>query len=195
MCGPRLPGIYCYILSSLISVFYVYNNKYALIIDIYFYEFFLSFKPRALALQNIWDTLSDVLYKCLCFSLIKIEPVSINPSQAVLSLFSFSVVSTFLLKCDLQNVQQQQNVVPGNNDAAQLARQIISNSNVTMKTEVVKLPDFYGQPEKDTITALEFIEVYIDNRYVFIIIYMVYKFLCTGDFKPLNINSNWHFIN
>jgi hypothetical protein len=25
-----------------------------------------------------------------------------------------------------------------------------------MKTEVVKLPDFYGDPSKDTITALEF---------------------------------------
>ncbi len=58
----------------------------------------LPFKPWALALQNIWDTLSDVLDKCLRFSLIKIEPVSINPSQAVLSLFSFSVVYTFLLK-------------------------------------------------------------------------------------------------
>jgi hypothetical protein len=48
--------------------------------------------------QNIWDTLSDVLDKRLRFSLIKIEPVSINPSQAVLSLFSFSVVYIFLLK-------------------------------------------------------------------------------------------------
>ncbi len=66
--------------------------------DIYFYEFFLPFKPWALTLQNIWDTLSDVLDKRLCFSLIKIEPVSINPSQAVLSLFSFSVVYIFLLK-------------------------------------------------------------------------------------------------
>ncbi len=76
----------------------IYNNEYASIIDIYFYEFFLPFKPRALALQNIWHTLSDVLDKCLRFSLIKIEPVSINPSQAALSLFFFSVVNTFLLK-------------------------------------------------------------------------------------------------
>ncbi len=58
----------------------------------------LPFKPQALALQNIWDTLSDILDKCLCFSLIKIEPVSINPSQAKLSLFFLSVVYTFLLK-------------------------------------------------------------------------------------------------
>ncbi len=38
------------------------------------------------------------LEKCLCFSLIKIEPVSIYPSQAALSLFYFSVEYTFLLK-------------------------------------------------------------------------------------------------
>ncbi len=36
--------------------------------------------------------------KRLRFSLIKIEPVSINPSQAGLRLFFFSVVYTFLLK-------------------------------------------------------------------------------------------------
>jgi hypothetical protein len=76
----------------------LYDNEYASIIDIYFYEFFIPFKSRALALQNIWDTLSDILEKCLCFSVIKIEPVSINPSQAVLSLFFFSVIYTFLLK-------------------------------------------------------------------------------------------------
>jgi hypothetical protein len=58
----------------------------------------LLYKPRALALQNIWDTLSDILDKCLRFSLIKIEPVSINPSQATLSLLFCSVVYTFLLK-------------------------------------------------------------------------------------------------
>ncbi len=61
----------------------------------------LPFKPLALALQNIWDTLSDILDKCLCFYLIKIEPASINPSQATLSLSFFSVVYTFLLKLDL----------------------------------------------------------------------------------------------
>ncbi len=76
----------------------LYDNEYTSIIDIYFYEFFLCLKPWALVLQNIWDTLSDILDKCLSFSLIKIEPVSINPSLAALSLFSFSVVYTFPLK-------------------------------------------------------------------------------------------------
>ncbi len=55
----------------------------------------LVFNPRAL----FQDTLSNVLDKCLRFSLIKIEPVSINPSQATLGLFFSSVVNTFLLKC------------------------------------------------------------------------------------------------
>jgi hypothetical protein len=43
-----------------------------------------------------------------------------------------------------------------NNDAANLTRQIMANTNVTMKTEVIKLPDFYGEPGKDGITALKF---------------------------------------
>ncbi len=60
----------------------IYDNKYTLIIDIYFYEFFLPLKPRAITLQNIWDTLSDILDKCLRFSLIKIEPVSIKPKPS-----------------------------------------------------------------------------------------------------------------
>jgi hypothetical protein len=55
-----------------------------------------------------------------------------------------------------QNIQNVQPPIHGNNDAANLARQIQANTNVTMKTEVVKLPDFYGDPSKDTITALEF---------------------------------------
>ncbi len=55
-----------------------------------------------------------------------------------------------------QDVQQQQPAVQSNIGAAQLARQIQANTNVTMKTEVIKLPDFYGEPGKDTITALEF---------------------------------------
>jgi hypothetical protein len=58
-----------------------------------------------------------------------------------------------------QNQQQQQNVVPGNNqnmNAACLAQQILANTNVTLKTEVVKLPEFNGQPDKDTISAMEF---------------------------------------
>ncbi len=32
----------------------------------------------------------------------------------------------------------------------------MANTNVTMKTEVIKLPDFYGEPGKDGITALKF---------------------------------------
>jgi hypothetical protein len=68
-----------------------------------------------------------------------------------------------------QNVQQQQPVVPGNNDAAQLARQIQANTNIMMKTEVVKLPDFYREPGKDTITALEFMaridECHVTNEW------------------------------
>ena len=55
-----------------------------------------------------------------------------------------------------QQIQPIQPAIQGNNDAANLARQIQANTNVTMKTEVVKLPDFYGDPAKDTITALEF---------------------------------------
>jgi hypothetical protein len=51
----------------------LYDKEYTLIIDIYFYEYF----HLALALQNILDTLSDVLVKCLRFALIKIESVSI----------------------------------------------------------------------------------------------------------------------
>jgi hypothetical protein len=36
---------------------------------------FIDLKLLALALQNILDILSDILVKCLCFSLIKIESV------------------------------------------------------------------------------------------------------------------------
>ncbi len=49
---------------------------------------FIDLKSPALALQNILDTLSDILDKCLHFSLIKIESVSI--SQAKLGAF-FSI--------------------------------------------------------------------------------------------------------
>jgi hypothetical protein len=41
-----------------------------------------------------------------------------------------------------QQLNQQQPVIPGNDDAVNLARQIQANTHVTMKTEVVKLPDF-----------------------------------------------------
>ena len=59
---------------------------------------FIHLKLLALALKNILDTLSDILDKCLRFSLIKIEPVSIKPSQATLGILFSSVVYTFLLK-------------------------------------------------------------------------------------------------
>ncbi len=45
----------------------------------------------------ILDTLSDVLYKCLCFSLIKIESVSISQTKPCLVAFLSPVVYTFLL--------------------------------------------------------------------------------------------------
>jgi hypothetical protein len=76
----------------------LYDNKYTSFIDIYFYEFFQPSQtsntctPKHLR-HPVWH-----FGKCLCFSLIKIEPVSINPSQAVISLFFFSFVHTFLLK-------------------------------------------------------------------------------------------------
>ncbi len=40
-------------LQNQIAKLLVYDNEYASIINTYFYEFFLPFKPRALALQNI----------------------------------------------------------------------------------------------------------------------------------------------
>ncbi len=58
---------------------------------------FLHFSSWVLGLQNILDTLSDILDKCLRFYLIKIESVSLNPSQATLGTF-LSVVYIFLLK-------------------------------------------------------------------------------------------------
>jgi len=65
-----------------------------LIINIYFYEYF----HLVLALQNILDTLFDILIKCLRFSLIKIESVSIFQAKPRLVPSSQSVVYTFLLK-------------------------------------------------------------------------------------------------
>jgi hypothetical protein len=57
-------------------------------------------------------------------------------------------------------VVQQQNIVVDpaeHNAAAQLAQQILANTNVTLTQEVVKLPKFHREKAKDTITALEFI--------------------------------------
>jgi hypothetical protein len=47
---------------------------------------------------NILDTLSDILDKCLHFSLIKIDPVSISQAKPHLVASFSSVVYTFLLK-------------------------------------------------------------------------------------------------
>jgi hypothetical protein len=63
------------------TIVYLYDNEYTSIIDIYFYEYFHWFKSWALALQNILDTLSDILDKCLRFSLIKIESVSLTQAK------------------------------------------------------------------------------------------------------------------
>ncbi len=79
----------------------VYDNEYTSIIDAYFYDYFHWFKSWALVLQNILDTLSDILNKCLRFSLIKIESVSITQAKPRLMPTSQSVEYTFLLKCYL----------------------------------------------------------------------------------------------
>ncbi len=59
---------------------------------------FIRSQTLALVLQNILDTLSDVLVKYLRFALIKIESVSIFQAKAHLVSSSQSVVYTFLLK-------------------------------------------------------------------------------------------------
>jgi hypothetical protein len=59
---------------------------------------FIDLKLLGFALQNILDTLSDVLVKCLRFSLIKIESVSIFQAKPHLVPSSQSVVYTCLLK-------------------------------------------------------------------------------------------------
>jgi len=76
----------------------LYNNEYALIIDIYFYEYFLKPQPLSACASNILDTLSDVLDKCLRFSLFKIESVSIFIAKPRLVASFSPVVYTFLLK-------------------------------------------------------------------------------------------------
>jgi hypothetical protein len=58
----------------------LYDNKYSLIIDKYFYETSIQ-TSSACALSHLLDTLSDILDKCLRFSLIKIESVSIKEKR------------------------------------------------------------------------------------------------------------------
>jgi hypothetical protein len=82
-----------------INVFFtLYDNEYALIIDIYFYEYFLWSQSLSTCASNILDTLSDILDKCLRFSLSKIESVSIFQAKPHLVASFSSVVYTFLLK-------------------------------------------------------------------------------------------------
>ncbi len=76
----------------------LYDNKYASIINIYFYEYFhWSQTSSACASKHfrhpVWH-----LVKCLRFSLIKIESVSIFQAKPRLVPSSQSVVYTFLLK-------------------------------------------------------------------------------------------------
>jgi len=74
---------------------------------------------------------------------------------------SYYVTTRILQIHKMANVQPVQQKVIVDSAAqgadAQLAKQILANTNMTLKQEVVKLPEFYGQPEKDTISALDFI--------------------------------------
>ena len=57
-------------------------------------------------------------------------------------------------------VPQNQNVVidqAAQNAAAQMAQQILVNTNVRLKQELVKIPDFWGEKGKDTVTVTQFI--------------------------------------
>jgi len=55
-------------------------------------------------------------------------------------------------------VQAQNVVIDANAQAAaaQMAQQILANTNVTLKQELVKIPDFWGEKGKDTVTATQF---------------------------------------
>ncbi len=65
----------------------LYDNEYTSIIDIYFYEYFHWSQTLSARATNILDTLSNILDKCLRFSLIKIESVPIFSTQATLGIF------------------------------------------------------------------------------------------------------------
>jgi hypothetical protein len=56
------------------------------------------------------------------------------------------------------HIVQQQNAIidlAAQNTAAQLAQQILANTNVTLKQEVVKTPEFFSEKGKDTVNAQE----------------------------------------
>jgi hypothetical protein len=55
-------------------------------------------------------------------------------------------------------VQAQNVVIDANAQAAaaQMVQQILVNTNVMLKQELVKIPDFWGEKGKDTVTATQF---------------------------------------
>jgi hypothetical protein len=58
------------------------------------------------------------------------------------------------------NVAQKQNVnvnPAAQNAEAQLAQQILANTNVMLKQEIIKIPEYFGKKAKDTVTVQEFI--------------------------------------
>jgi hypothetical protein len=57
-------------------------------------------------------------------------------------------------------VVQNHNIVidpAAQNAAAQLTQQILANTNVTLKQEIIKIPEYYNEKGRDTVTAQEFI--------------------------------------
>ncbi len=54
-------------------------------------------------------------------------------------------------------VNNQNVIIDANaqNAAAQMAQQILANMNVTLIQELVKIPDFWGEKAKDTVTATQ----------------------------------------
>jgi hypothetical protein len=57
-------------------------------------------------------------------------------------------------------IAQNQNVIinpAAQNATAQLAQQILVNTNVTLKQKIIKIPEYFGEKSKDTVTAQEFI--------------------------------------
>jgi hypothetical protein len=59
-----------------------------------------------------------------------------------------------------QNQNQNQNVIinlAAQGAAAQLAQQILANTNVMLKQKIVKIPEFFGEKAEDIVTAQEFI--------------------------------------
>ncbi len=83
---------------QVMQFFILYDNEYASIIDIFFFEYFHWSQTLSACSPNNLDTLSDVLDKCLRFSLIKVESVSIFWAKPRLVASFSSVEYTFLLK-------------------------------------------------------------------------------------------------